>query len=329
MSGETVLVTGGAGYVGAHACLALAEAGYQPVVFDNLSAGHEDLVRWGPLELGDIRDREAVAIVLDRWTPAAILHFAARADVAESVREPEAYHHNNVLGTKTLLDAAADAGVSRLIFSSSCAVYGDPVRTPMDEDHPCAPVNPYGAGKLAVEHMLARREAADAQLRSVSLRYFNAVGADPEARVGERHDPESHVVPLALRAVLRGDRAFRIFGEDYPTRDGTAERDYVHVLDLADAHVRALRRLLDGGPSGVFNLGTGRGVTVRELVAEVEAVTGRSLAAAGAPRRPGDPAVLLADIGRAASELGWRPRRSLAEAIDSAARWHQRDWAGA
>lgn len=327
MSGETVLVTGGAGYVGSHACLALAEAGYRPVVFDNLSAGHEDLVRWSPLETGDIRDREAVAAALARWSPAAILHFAARADVAESVREPEAYHHNNVLGAEVLLDAAAAAGVTRVIFSSSCAVYGAPVRTPMDENHPRRPVNPYGAGKLAVERMLASRELADRSFRHISLRYFNAIGAEAEARIGERHAPETHIVPLALRATLVGDRPFRIFGDDYPTRDGTAERDYVHVMDLADAHVLALRRLLGGGASGVYNLGTGRGVTVRELVAEVEAVTGRGLDPEVAERRPGDPPVLLADIGRARAELGWSPRRSLADALASAARWHELDWA--
>ena len=316
-----VLVTGGAGYVGSHACLKLAEAGFEPVVFDDLSNGHESFVRWGPLEPGDIRDRARLAEVFDRHRPDAVMHFAALIEVGESVKAPGRFYATNVGGAANVIQAAQEAGVRAFVFSSTCATYGDPVTVPMDESHPQAPLNPYGRSKLMIEHALADMDAYSG-LRFTALRYFNAAGADPEGRIGERHDPETHAIPLLLQAAQGRRPGFSIFGTDYETRDGTAVRDYVHVLDLADAHVAALRRLLEGGASEVFNLGTGTGTTVRELIDAVKRTTGRDFPVVETGRRPGDAPVLVADNALARAALGWAPRHSLDDIIAHAWAWH-------
>jgi UDP-glucose 4-epimerase len=356
--GPVVLVTGGAGYVGSHACLALHEAGFRPVVYDNLTNGHAAFVQWGPLEVGDIRDRERLDQVLTTHKPVAILHFAALIEVGESVLHPGRFYDNNVAGTITLIEAARAAGIGAMVFSSTCATYGAPVQMPMGEDHPQQPLNPYGRSKLIVEQMLADYERYSG-LRSVSLRYFNAAGADEQGRIGERHEPETHAIPLALQAVLGQRSGFKLFGEDYDTRDGTAIRDYVHVCDLADAHVRALRYLLEGDGTAIrdyvhvcdladahvralrylleggvttsFNLGTGHGTSVRELLTAVEAVTGKPFPVEVVGRREGDAPVLVANGTRCEAILGWKPQRSLQDIVASALAWHtaERDRAAA
>lgn len=323
MKAGVVFVTGGAGYVGSHACLKLAEAGFEPVVFDNLSNGHESFVRWGPFERGDIRDRARLAEAFERHRPVAVMHFAALIEVGESVKAPGRFYETNVGGAASVIQAAQGAGVEAFVFSSTCATYGDPVRVPMDETHPQAPLNPYGRSKLMIEQALADMDAYTG-LRFTALRYFNAAGADPEGRIGERHDPETHAIPLLLQAAQGRRAGFSIFGTDYDTRDGTAVRDYVHVLDLADAHVAALRRLLDGGASDVFNLGTGTGTTVRELIDAVKRTTDRNFPVVETGRRPGDAPVLVADNAKARAALGWTPRHSLDDIIGHAWTWHDR-----
>lgn len=318
---QTVLVAGGAGYVGSHACLALAEAGFRPVVFDDLSNGHREHVRWGPLEVGDIRDGGRLDAVFAAHRPVAVLHFAARIEVGESVKNPGVFFDVNVGGTISLIEAARRAGVDALVFSSTCATFGEPVQTPMAETHPQAPLNPYGRSKLMVEQALADYDRY-VGFRSAVMRYFNAAGADPEGRLGEWHEPETHAIPLAIQVALGQRPHFTIFGDDYRTRDGTAERDYVHVLDLADAHVRAVRRLLAGGSSDSYNLGAGAGTTVRELVDGVGRVAGAPLAVQVAPRREGDAPALVADNAKAREQLGWRPTRDLDSILSSAWRWH-------
>lgn len=317
---STILVTGGAGYVGSHACLTLAQAGFAPVVYDDLSKGHAEFVQWGPLEEGDIRDAARLDAVFAAHRPVAVMHFAARMEVGESMREPELYRSINVDGSRAVVAAARRAGVDKLVFSSTCATFGDPVRLPIDENHPQKPLNPYGATKLAVERELiaVNREG----FRSAILRYFNAAGADPEGRVGEWHEPETHAVPLAIEAALGGP-AFRVFGLDYDTRDGTAVRDYVHVLDLADAHVAALRRLLDGGSTEAFNLGTGEGTTVVELLEAVARVCG-DFEVEAEERRAGDAAVMVADAAKAERLLGWKSSRDLDEIVRSAVAWRRK-----
>jgi UDP-arabinose 4-epimerase len=323
MSG-TVLVTGGAGYVGSHAAKALARAGYRPVTLDNLSRGFAHAVRWGPLEQGDVLDRAFLDAVIKRHRPAGVLHFAALAYVGESVTDPARYYRNNVVGSLTLLEAMRDHGLSRIVFSSTCATYGVPVRLPLAEDHPQAPINPYGATKLMVERMLADLDAAHG-LRSVALRYFNAAGADPDGEIGENHDPETHLIPLAIGAALGTGPQLKIFGTDYPTADGTCIRDYIHVTDLAAAHVAALRHLEAGGASAALNLGTGSGLSVREIVTEVARQVGRPVPADEVARRPGDPPELVADPTRARQLLGWTPRCSdVASVISTAYAWAAR-----
>ena len=319
---ERVLVVGGAGYVGSHTCLALWEAGFEPVVYDNLSNGHEEFVRWGPLERGDLADRERLRAVMERHRPVAVVHFAALIEVGESVRRPLAFYSNNVAGTIALLEAMREAGLDRIVFSSTCATYGEPVAVPMGEDHPQRPLNPYGHSKLMVERILDDVERLEG-IRSVRLRYFNAAGADPEGRIGEWHDPETHAIPLAIDVALGRRERFSIFGTDYDTRDGTCVRDYVHVLDLADAHVRAVRHLIEGGEGLALNLGTGTGTTVRELLDAVEAVAGRPLAVAETERRPGDAPVLTADNRAARERLGWAPRHDLRSIVRTAWDWHR------
>jgi len=304
-----VLVTGGAGYVGSHACKRLAQAGHAPVTFDDLSEGHKEAVRWGPLVEGDLADTKRVAATLREERIEAVLHFAANAYVGESMREPRKYFRNNVAGTVSLLDAMAEAGVTRLVFSSTCATYGLPDKLPLTEDSPTRPVNPYGESKLFVEKML-RWCHESYGLQWAALRYFIAAGADPEGDLFEDHHVETHLIPLAIDAALGRRAALDVFGTDYPTPDGTAIRDYVHVSDLADAHVAALEHLRAGGAPLVANLGTGRGHSVKEVVAAVERVSGRKVPVRHAPRRPGDPPELVADPSYARRALGWSAKRA-------------------
>lgn len=322
-----VLVTGGAGYIGSHACKALAEAGHEPITYDNLSTGHDWAVRWGPLEVGDILDPARLAEVFARHRPDAVMHFAALAYVGVSVRDPSSYHRNNVVGTLNLLDASRAAGVSRTVFSSSCATYGVPERVPIAIDTPQRPVNPYGWTKLAGERMLAEHCAAYG-LGAVALRYFNAAGADPDGVIGEDHEPETHLIPLALDVAAGRRPHLDLYGDDYPTPDGTCIRDYVHVCDLAEAHVRALD-LSEAGAMLAANLGVGRGYSVREVADAVRRVTGREVATRIAPRRPGDPPALVADASPASTLPGWSARWTELDAIiDSAWRWHRRHFGG-
>lgn len=304
---KTILVTGGAGYVGSHACKALAQAGYMPVAYDNLVYGHEWAVKWGPLERGDILDPTRLASVLEHYRPSAALHFAGYAYVGESVTDPGKYYRNNVTGSLVLLDALVKAGIDKVVFSSSCATYGVPQSVPIREDHPQDPVNPYGYGKLVVERVLRDYERAF-NLKSVSLRYFNAAGADPEGEIGEDHDPETHLIPLVLQVAAGRKPRIIINGDDYATPDGTCIRDYIHVSDLADAHVLALRHLENGGNSEWINLGTGTGASVKTVIDVARRVTGKSIAAEVGPRRVGDPPALVADAARAREVLGWTPR---------------------
>ena len=319
---RTVLVTGGAGYVGSHTCKTLAEAGYNPVTYDNLSRGHRDAVRWGPLVVGDIADRDKLKATFDKYEPEAIVHFAAYTYVGESVGDPSLYYRNNVTGSLALIESAVEAGIRRIVFSSTAATYGTPQYMPLTEEHNTLPINPYGRSKLVVEQMLTDADQAYG-LRSVALRYFNAAGADPEGEIGEDHDPETHAIPLAIQAVLGQRPPFQIFGTDYQTRDGTAIRDYVHVMDLASAHVKALEYLARGGASTQVNLGTGTGTSVKELIDAVGAVAGKPVPHQSGPRREGDPAVLVAGNQRARELLGWEPRfQDLSEIVGTAWRWH-------
>ena len=329
---STVVVTGGAGYVGSHTVKALAAAGRDVVVFDNLSAGHPEAVarvakafpgRAITLVRGDIRDPAAVANMLRATGASAVLHFAARLLVGESVRDPIGYYRANVEGTLTLVDAMAEAGVHHLVFSSTAATFGEPRAVPIDESHPQQPINPYGETKLAVERALPHIEKATG-IRSMSLRYFNAAGADPDGLLGEDHDPEEHLIPLAIAAAM-GGAPLTIFGGDYDTPDGTCVRDYVHVADLATAHLAALTALERGAASSSYNLGSGDGVTVRQVVNAVARAAGRDVPHTIGPRRPGDPARLVAANGRARRELGWAPAyQSLDVIVQTAWRWHER-----
>ncbi|GGD96018.1 MULTISPECIES: UDP-glucose 4-epimerase GalE [Rhizobium] len=321
MAGETVLVVGGAGYIGSHTCLDLANKGYTPVVFDNFSNGHREFVKWGPAEEGDIRDRARLDEVLAKHKPAAILHFAALIEVGESVKDPVSFYENNVIGTLTLLSAAQAAGINAFVFSSTCATYGLPQSVPLDETHRQVPINPYGRTKYIVEQALADYDQYKS-LRSVVLRYFNAAGADFEGRIGEWHQPETHAIPLAIDAALGRRQGFKVFGSDYETRDGTCVRDYIHVLDLADAHVRAVEYLLKGGDSVALNLGTGTGTTVRELLGAIEEVSNRPFPVEYIGRREGDSHTLVANNDKARDVLGWVPQYDLSEIIRSAWAWH-------
>lgn len=317
----TILVTGGAGYVGAACCLALKRAGHTPVALDNLSNGHEKFVKWGPFEKADIRDRAALAAIFAKHKPDAVLHCAASIEVGESVKFPDRFYDNNVAGALTLFDVMREAGCRVFVFSSTCAIYGEPQQLPMSEDHRQLPVSPYGWTKLMTER-ISRDVAAAYGMKFGHLRYFNAAGAVPDEGIGERHEPESHAIPLALFTLLGRRDSFKIFGQDYDTRDGSCLRDYVHTLDLADAHVRTLERLIGAGESLAANLGTGNGVTVLELLAAIEKVTGKRVPATPAPRRAGDAPALIADNALAKRELGWTPSRGIEAIIADAWKWH-------
>jgi len=322
---KNILVTGGAGYIGSHAAQALARAGYRPVSYDNMIYGNDWAVQWGPLVVGDIGDRQKVLETIERFDIAAVMHFAAFAYVGESMSKPGLYFDNNVTKSLALIDAVRTAGIRHFVFSSSCATYGTPDRMPITESTPQRPVNPYGETKLIIERALHWTSQAH-DFSSVALRYFNACGADPEGRIGESHDPETHLIPLILDAALGHRAAIDIYGTDYPTPDGSCVRDYIHVTDLADAHVRALDYLIDEGRSTAVNLGTGHGHSVREVIAAVERATGRRVPRREMPRRAGDPAVLIADPSRAAALLGWYPAHSdLDTVIETALAWHARE----
>ena len=319
MSGH-ILVTGGAGFIGSHTCKALAAEGFVPVAFDDLSRGHAAFVRWGPLVQGDILDPAALAAAFARYRPAAIIHFAALAYVGESVEQPLAYYRINVAGLINVLDAMLRFGTPTIVFSSSCATYGIPATLPVVEDAPQIPISPYGRSKLACEHILADVAAATG-LAAACLRYFNAAGADPDGELVERHRPETHLIPLAIDAATGQGPPLSLLGTDYPTADGTCERDFIHVCDLAQAHVAALRRLQSGKASLTLNLGSGRASSVRSVIAAVERISGRKVPTVPAARRPGDPPVLVADISAARRTIGFEPRLSdLAMIVETAFR---------
>lgn len=317
-----VLVTGGAGFVGSHTAKALARADYQPVVLDNMSAGHRWAARWGTLVEGDLQNTELIRKVLGEHGVEAVLHFAASIAVGESMTHPQQYFRNNVVNTLKLLDAMLDRGVKHIVFSSSAAVYGDPETVPIPEDHPLRPMNPYGETKLIVERAL-KWYAQAYGIRWAALRYFNAAGADADGELGEAHDPETHLIPLVIQAAMGRRPHVEIYGTDYSTPDGTAIRDYIHVTDLAEAHVRALRHLMNGGESVALNLGTGQGHSVREVIASVGRVSKARVPTRQAPRRAGDPPVLVADANRANRVLNWTPARPDLDAIvENAWKWH-------
>ena len=321
---QRILVCGGAGYIGSHMCKALAAAGHEPVAFDNLVTGHRWAVRWGPLVEGDLLDPRAIAAALAAHRVDAVMHFAARSLVGESMQAPGLYFRNNVTGTLNLLEAMRDAGVDRLVFSSTAAVYGTPDYTPIDEAHPTAPINPYGWSKLMAERQIAEFCRAHG-LRAASLRYFNAAGADPSGEIGEAHEPETHLIPNILRAALEPARGpVSLFGDDYPTPDGTCVRDYIHVEDLCQAHLLALRHLDDAPGMHVFNLGTGSGHSVADVLAACRTACDGQPAATYAPRRAGDPPILVACSDRARDVLGWQPARSLDAIVGDAHAWHAR-----
>ena len=319
-----VLVTGGAGYIGSHTAKALAKAGHEPLVLDNLSAGHRWAVKWGPLLEWDLADTELLPQLLEKERVEAVMHFAASLLVGESVEKPRKYFWNNVVNTLHLLDAMLEAGVKRIVFSSSAAVYGNPLQVPIPENHPKEPVNPYGETKLAMERALKWYGNAYG-VRWVALRYFNAAGADPEGELGECHEPEAHLIPLTIQAALGQRPSVEIYGADYPTADSTAVRDYIHVTDLADAHVRALEYLASGGESRALNLGTGHGCSVCEVIQAVGKISPNPVPFREGPRRVGDPPVLVADATNAGKILAWKPQRSeLGSIIQDAWKWHSK-----
>ena len=320
-----ILVCGGAGYIGSHMCKMLASAGFEVTVFDNLSTGHEDAVRWGKLIRGDLLTKGDVDRALEQDRYSAVMHFSAKALVGESVLHPELYYRNNVIGTLNLLEAMVNRGVKNCIFSSSAAVYGLPKYSPIDEPHSTLPINPYGRTKLMIETILPDFESAHG-IKSVSLRYFNAAGADSSAVIGELHDPETHLIPNILLSVLdRSTYPLKVFGADYKTPDGTCLRDYIHVVDICDAHVKALNYLTEGGKSDIFNLGNGNGFSVLEVISSAQKVTKSDIKYSIAPRRAGDPPTLVASSDKAKQVLGWMPKYGgLDNIIETAWRWHRK-----
>jgi len=318
-----ILVTGGAGYIGSHACKVLKAAGYIPVTYDNLSTGWADAVKFGPFEQGDLADRENLDRVFAKYSPVAVMHFAALSQVGESMEQPGLYWRNNVVGSLTLVEAAVAAGCLDMVFSSTCATYGEQDNVLLDESSDQNPANAYGGSKRAIENMLSDFGASHG-LRHVVFRYFNVAGADPEGEVGEFHQPETHLVPIILEVVQGKRKALNIFGTDYETDDGTCIRDYVHVMDLVDAHVLGLTWLADGKGSQVFNLGSGKGFSVREVVVASSQIANQAIPTIDSPRRPGDCSRLVSGSHRAREILGWSPRRSdMKTMISDAWRWHQ------
>ena len=318
-----VLITGGAGYIGSHTAKIMARAGHKPVVLDNLSFGHRWAVKWGPLEVGDLADKDFIKSVLSKYQIEAVIHFAASAIVNESMTDPTKYFRNNTVNTLNLLDAMLEVGVKHIVFSSTCATYGNPVRMPMDETHPQTPINPYGESKLFIEKIMHWYAGAYG-LKYVALRYFNAAGADPEGETGEDHTPETHLIPVIIEAALGKRSQISIFGTDYETADGSAVRDYIHVNDLGAAHVLAMQHLKKGGDSVTLNLGTGRGSSVREVIAAVKKSSGAEFKIVEAARREGDPPVLVADPSKARAVLGWKLQYDdIQTIVDHAWNWHR------
>ncbi len=328
MSEAAILVIGGAGYIGSHMVMDLLRAGYPTVILDNLSRGHRELLPGGDFVHGDMGNPQDLRAVFARYPVKAVMHFAAHSLVGESVEQPLAYYRNNVANTITLLEEMERANISHFIFSSTAAVYGEPVSTPIAEDHPCAPTNPYGATKLAVERLLAEVSHANGMTFSI-LRYFNAAGADHSGKIGERHQPETHLIPLVLQVATGERESIKIFGDDYPTPDGTCLRDYVHVSDLTRAHLLALEHLLAGGANTTYNLGNSSGYSVRQIIDTARAITGHAIPAETVARRAGDPAVLIADSSKIRRELGWQPAyEDVGDIIRSAWVWHQQEASG-
>ncbi|MBF0105358.1 MAG: UDP-glucose 4-epimerase GalE [Deltaproteobacteria bacterium] len=321
---KAILVTGGAGYIGSHMCKCLAHNGYEPVTLDNLCTGHESAVRWGPFYRGSIADTDLVQQILSSHNIQAVMHFAAHSLVPESIADPLKYYRNNVSGTLNLLQVLIQQKVLRFIFSSTAAIFGEPVQTPLDENHPKNPVNPYGHSKLWIEQILKDLQTAH-NVNSISLRYFNAAGADADLELGEAHNPETHLIPLVLKAALDGKDSLKIHGDDYPTKDGTCIRDYIHVTDLAQAHLKALERLMNNKPGGEYNLGNGQGFSVKEVIETARRITSHPIPADIVGRRAGDPAVLISSNEKAKRDLHWTPQyTSLEEMITSAFNWYSK-----
>ena len=319
---KKILVTGGAGYIGSHTAKELSLAGYEPYVLDNFSTGHHWAIKWGNFVEADLLDKEGLIQFLKENKPEAIIHFAASSLVGESYKNPIAYFNNNVIGTLNLLEAMQVVGINKFVFSSSCAVYGIPNECPIPDDHETNPISPYGESKHIVEKVLRWYSEID-KLKYISLRYFNAAGADPDNEIGEAHDPETHLIPLAVDVALGKKGYLDVYGVDYPTDDGTAVRDYIHVKDLAIAHVTALAHLINGGESDNINLGSGIGYSVREIISEINKVSGNKITYHEKERRKGDPAILIADNNKAKNILNWEPKYStLNEIIETAYHWH-------
>lgn len=306
---QNVIVTGGAGYIGSHTCKLLAQKGFTPIVLDNLVTGHRGNVKWGPFVEGDVRDRSLVAKTFVSYKPIAVIHFAGYAYVGESVLDPAKYYNNNVTGSLALLESCVETGVTNIVFSSSCATYGVPKILPITEDASQIPINPYGRTKLIIENMLEDFSKAYG-IRYIALRYFNAAGADPDGELKERHDPETHIIPLALIAAAGNSSGLQVFGDDYNTKDGTCIRDYIHVSDLAEGHISALEYLTDGEPNLAVNLGTGQGTSILQILESIAKNTGHKVPVSIKPRRPGDPPELYADTSLAAKHLGFSPKLS-------------------
>lgn len=320
---KNILVTGGAGYIGSHCCKELFQKGYHPVTVDNLVYGHRKNVKWGDFFQGHIGDRKVVEKVFGKYDIEAVMHFAAYAYVGESVTDPRKYYHNNLCGTIDLLHCMLDCGINKIIFSSTCATYGLPQRIPIDETHSRKPISPYGKSKFMTEEILKDYDKAYG-MRFISLRYFNAAGADSDGEIGEEHNPETHLIPLVLAVAGGHSKNLRVFGSDYETQDGSCIRDYIHVTDLARAHILALENLLDGGSSDFINLGTGKGSSVLEIIDIASRVTGRKIPYVAAARRPGDPAVLIASNTKAGQILGWQPEYTgIEDIIRTAWNWHK------